>query len=286
MRRERTKVRRLGWFTALLILAGTLAGCGSGSDGPGADATPSETSTSASDTTATPSIDGRFAVGTDERKLALRCWGDGSPTVVLDAGTGTPGISEFEGSSIVRELATRTRVCSYDRAGLGMSDAAPVRKRVLDDAADDLHMLLEAAEVSGPYVLVGSSGGGFNVYHHAGRYPDEVAGLVMLDVPAGQANIPAADVPAWDSPENPEHMDYVSIERQMALNRLPIPSIPVTVITASAGQSADPSEQRVWLKGSSEPVQVVLDGGHAIYDYDPSGVLAEIVKVLERVGAN
>ncbi|MEO6201162.1 MAG: hypothetical protein ABIX44_08360, partial [Cryobacterium sp.] len=132
---------------------------------------------------------------------------------------------------------------------------------------------------------VGSSGGGFNVYHHAGRYPDEVAGLVMLDVPAGQANIPTDEVPAWDSPDNPEHMDYVAIERQMALDRLPIPSIPVTVITASAGQSADPAEQEVWLDGSSDPVHVVLDGGHAIYAFDPAGVLAEVLKVVDRADA-
>ena len=76
-------------------------------------------------------------------------------------------------------------------------------------------------------------------------------------------------------------MDYVAIERKMALNRLPIPRIPVTVVTAKEGQSADPEEQRVWLKGSSQPRQVVLDGGHVIHEDNPSGVLAEIVKVLE-----
>ena len=267
------------WWIAALLLVVALAGCGSGKDEPGASS--GETSTSAS-TIAAPSIDGRFTVDADGRKLALRCWGDGSPTVVLDAGTGTPGIAEFADSPIVQDIATRTRVCSYDRAGLGMSDAAPVRKRLLDEAADDLHELLQTANVPAPYVLVGSSGGGFNVYHHAGRYPDEVAGLVMLDVPAGQANISSADIPAWDSADNPEHMDYAAIERQMALHRLPIPSIPVTVITASAGQSADPTEQRVWLEGSSSPVQVTLEGGHAIYDYDPTGVLAEIDKILDR----
>ena len=167
--------------------------------------------------------------------------------------------------------------------GLGSSDAAPVRRRGLDDAADDLHALLEEADLDGPFVLVGSSGGGFDVYHHAGRYPDEVAGLVLLDVPAGQANIPADAVPAWDAVDNPEHMDYVAIERQMALDRLPIPSIPVTVITARAGQSADPKEQRVWLDGSSAPVQVVLEGGHGISVDNPSGVLAATLELLEHV---
>jgi pimeloyl-ACP methyl ester carboxylesterase len=77
---------------------------------------------------------------------------------------------------------------------------------VLDDAVDDLHQLLVAAKVARPYILVGSSGGGFNVYQHAGRHPNEVAGLVMLDVPRGQAKMSAEDVKAlaWDAPGNPE----------------------------------------------------------------------------------
>ena len=78
-------------------------------------------------------------------------------------------------------------------------------------------------------------------------------------------------------------MDYVAVEHQMAVERLPVPAIPVTVVTASHGQSADPGEQKVWLEGSSRPVQVILDGGHAIYDDDPDGVLAEILEVLAAV---
>jgi pimeloyl-ACP methyl ester carboxylesterase len=255
-----------------------LAGCGSG----GAEDEEATATSSEAAVLPAPSIDGLFAVS-GPRRLALKCWGEGSPTVVIDAGSGSSGITEYQDQPVVRELVARTRVCAYDRAGLGSSDAAPVRKRGLDDAAGDLHALLAEASLSGPFVLVGSSGGGFNVYHHAGRYPGEVAGVVLLDVPAGQANIPADAVPAWDALDNPEHMDYVAIERQMALDRLPIPSIPVTVVTATGGQSADPSEQRVWLHGSSEPVQVVLDGGHGISVDNPPGVLAAIVDVLERV---
>jgi len=53
------------------------------------------------------------------------------------------------------------------------------------------------------------------------------------------------------------------------------------VVTANFGQSDDPAEQRVWLEGSSRPVQVILDGGHNIYEDDPDGVLAEILAVLD-----
>ena len=263
---------------AIALVGGS---CG-GDDSPAAaeaQTGPSATTT-APDPLATPSVEGSFPVA-DGRKLALMCWGSGSPTVVLDAGTADAGISAFRFSPVLEGLAARTRVCAYDRAGLGGSDPPPPGKRYLDDAARDLHQLLDAANVPGPYVLVGSSGGGFNVFHHAGRYPDEVAGLVLLDVPAGNPDFTEADIGPWDAPENPEHMDYVAIERKMALNRLPIPRIPVTVVTAKEGQSADPEEQRVWLKGSSKPRQVVLDGGHVIHEDNPSGVLAEIVKVLE-----
>ena len=263
-----------------LAIAVVAASCGG--DAPGvaeAETGPSATTTAA-DPLATPSVEGSFPVA-DGRKLALMCWGTGSPTVVLDAGTADPGISAYRFTPLLEGLATRTRVCAYDRAGLGGSDPPPAGKRYLDDAARDLHQLLDAADVPGPYLLVGSSGGGFNVFHHAGRYPGEVAGLVLLDVPAGNPDFTEADIGAWDAPENPEHMDYVAIERQMALNRLPIPRIPVTVVTAKEGDSANPEEQRVWLKGSSKPRQVVLDGGHVIYEDNPDGVLAEVVKVLE-----
>jgi pimeloyl-ACP methyl ester carboxylesterase len=233
---------------------------------------------------ATPSVDGRFPVGDEGRLLALRCWGSGTPTVVY--GGGESGIREWSDSAITRGLVSRTRVCLYDRAGTGLSDPAPNRKRLIDDVVRDLQNLLTAARVTPPYLLVGQSGGGFNAYHYAGRYPGEVAALVLLDTPAGHATWSAADVAelAWDNPGNHEHVDYIAAERQMALHRLPIRPIPVTVVTASDGQSAEhPDEQRVWLKGSSHPVQVVLDGGHNIDHDDPACVLAEIEKVLALV---
>jgi pimeloyl-ACP methyl ester carboxylesterase len=287
------EIARVRSVVAIAAAALVAASCGGGEDaqpdqqaaGSTSAATVGDsTTTMADDPLANPSVEGSYPVG-DGRKLAIVCWGKGSPTVVLDAGSDDAGIARFRSSPMVEALAARTRVCTYDRAGLGMSDPAPDQKRNLDDAARDLHELLAAAEVPGPYLLVGSSGGGFNVYQHTGRYPDEVAGLVLLDVPKGQSNLAPEDVPAWDSPENPEHMDYVAIERQMALHRLPIPGIPVTVVTASAGQSADPKEQRVWLKGSTTPRQVVLDGGHVIYVDNPEGVIAELDRMLDTISS-
>jgi pimeloyl-ACP methyl ester carboxylesterase len=274
--------RTVGMLVLAAMTAGLVGCAGTDGTGPRASGPPSPVPTAA-DPLATPSVDGRFPVG-DGRLLALRCWGSGSPTVVY--GGGGSGIAEWSGSSITEGLVSRTRVCLYNHSGAGLSDPPPNRKRLLDDVVRDEHELLAAARISPPYLMVGQSGGGFVAYHYAGRYPGEVAGLVLLDVPAGQARMSAADVAelAWDSPGNLEHVDYVAGERQMALHRLPIPRIPVTVITARGGQSAPHfDEQRVWLQGSSHPVQVVLDGGHNIDQDDPVRVLAEIQKVLTLV---
>ena len=82
---------------------------------------------------------------------------------------------------------------------------------------------------------------------------------------------------------NPEHMDYVAVERQMATDRLRIPEIPVSVVYATGGQSASAEEQRVWLEGSSDPVLVELDGGHVIYADDPEGVRSAVEELLDSV---
>jgi pimeloyl-ACP methyl ester carboxylesterase len=81
---------------------------------------------------------------------------------------------------IVPEIAKTTRVCAYDRAGLGRSDKAPVPRTSLD-VAKDLHALLEKAHVSPPYVLAGQSFGGMNARMFAHLYPESVAGMVLID---------------------------------------------------------------------------------------------------------
>jgi pimeloyl-ACP methyl ester carboxylesterase len=224
-------------------------------------------------------IEGRFEVE-DGRSLALKCSGEGEPTVVYDAGTGSGGIEALRQAMQVKELSAVTRVCAYDRAGTGTSDPAPDHPRTVDDLVDDLHALLDAAEIAPPYLLVGSSGGGFDVYHYAGRHPDEVAGLVMDDVPAPQAAIPPSEVPAWDSPDNPEHMDYVLFEHQLAVDRLPIPAIPVTVLWATRGQSATQDDQDLWLEGSSNPQSVAVESTHDIMHGSPGAVADAISEML------
>jgi pimeloyl-ACP methyl ester carboxylesterase len=112
------------------------------------------------------------------RDLHISCTGSGSPTVILEAGLGQPGA--IMAGWIQPGVATTTKVCVYDRAGKGWSDPVDMARDGVA-IATDLHTLLERANVPGPYVLAGHSSGGVYVQVFAERYPDEVAGMVLLD---------------------------------------------------------------------------------------------------------
>lgn len=109
--------------------------------------------------------------------MHLYCAGKGAPTVLLESGLGDDLIYW---QKVQPEVAKTTRVCSYDRAGLGWSDGQP-GARDARHIAQQLHALLQAAGVSGPIVLVGASAGGFYVREFAGEFPHDVAGIVFAD---------------------------------------------------------------------------------------------------------
>jgi pimeloyl-ACP methyl ester carboxylesterase len=110
-------------------------------------------------------------------RLHLVCTGQGGPPVILEAGSGDAWLTWFR---VQPEVARVTRVCSYDRAGLGDSDPGP-RPRSRRRQVEELHTLLARAGVRPPYVLVGHSYGGINVQLFAALHPREVAGLVLVD---------------------------------------------------------------------------------------------------------
>lgn len=122
--------------------------------------------------------DGRFDVG--GRSIRLSCAGTGAPTVVIDAGMGTAPVEDPGWQAIAAQVGSVTRVCLYDRAGLGTSDPAPAGPRSSSDAAHDLHAALSAAGVKGPYLLVGHSIGGLHAQVFAAENPADTAGLVLV----------------------------------------------------------------------------------------------------------
>jgi pimeloyl-ACP methyl ester carboxylesterase len=109
--------------------------------------------------------------------LHINCLGQGSPTVILESGLAN---MSADWANVQPLVAKGTRVCAYDRAGIAWSDPGP-QPRDPGQIAGELHTLLGRAGIAGPYVLVGQSFGGLYVRMYAARYPDEVAGMVLVD---------------------------------------------------------------------------------------------------------
>jgi pimeloyl-ACP methyl ester carboxylesterase len=250
---------------------------------------------------ATPDISaphGEFAetIDTGGRALFLTCQGEGAPTVVIDHGQWG---SSADMVPLQRELSRDTRVCLYDRAGMERSDppaqstSAP---RTAADVLDDLHALLEAAGIPGPYVLIGQSAGGTFVQLYARSYPEDLAGVVAMNA------VPPADpwldesAPLMTEQERVDELAYYSggegtedFDWNTSFAQLdaagPPPAVPVLVLisTATECESADDICGRthgvyeavmeelatMWPLG----VYMTVDAGHEIY-YSPDAVAA------------
>lgn len=116
----------------------------------------------------------------DGRRVHIHCVGSGQPVTVFESGLG--GFS-LEWGEVQQRVAGHGRVCAYDRAGYGWSDPGPLPRTATRNVTE-LHRLLEAAGETPPYVLVGHSYGGIIVRLFAQYYPQEVAGVVLLDASA------------------------------------------------------------------------------------------------------
>ena len=206
----------LGWLSVLLVAV--LAACSSGGRA-----------------SAPPGSPGLVDVG--GRLLYLTCLGEGSPTVVLEAGGKgnsanwspvQPGIAEF------------TRVCAYDRAGEGYSSSVPAHHSA-EAVAHDLHALLDAARIEGPYVIVGHSFGGRLVRPFANLYPNDVVGMVLVD-PGHEAFLTRAQA-TLDPEEWRRYMEAAGgivarmQEFRFSADQGPPGDFPLAVLSASLGLS-------------------------------------------------
>ena len=206
-------------------------------------------------------FDGLVDIG--GRSLHLRCQGEGSPTVILEAGLDTDA---EVWSWLLPQISTLTRVCAYDRANLGASDTAG-KPRTGQDVAADLHALLTTANVPGPYVLVAASYGGIYDRLFAHTYPEEVAGLVLLDPTHEDEDAHLAEAlgpELWGELveqgwfESREGIDFVATTAQVkhARAELPLPSMPVVLL--SAGQPSEPVPMPDWPSKRADPVLLAL----------------------------
>jgi len=204
-RQLRSRSRRWLLYPVLAVLA--LASVGGGY----------ETVREAADAKAYPMPGQLIDVG--GHSLHLSCTGSSSPTVVLE-----PGGGEMSSNLgwITPAVARDTRVCVYDRAGRGWSEPADTPQDGTQ-IATDLHTLLQRAKVPGPYVLAGHSFGGLYVLTFAARYPDEVAGMVLVDSTApASATKPRATPPgaAGSYDVMGRVSSLVSISARLGLGRL------------------------------------------------------------------
>ena len=111
------------------------------------------------------------------RKVHVLCAGEGSPTVILEAGL--PG-SSLTWMSVFSEIAELTRVCAYDRPGYGWSQPT-TSPRTAETIVQELRVLLQSTDTQPPYILVGHSFGGLLIQLYATRFPNEFTGMVLVD---------------------------------------------------------------------------------------------------------
>jgi len=145
-------------------------------------------------------------------RLHIHCTGEGSPTVVIESGWGDMSASW---GWVQPEVAKTTRVCSYDRAGMGWSEASP-QPRTAQEYAKELHTLLAKANEPGPYVLVGHSMGGYTVIVYAHDYPAEVSGLVLVDA----QDLPTSNIAAYQPAPKPGGTPLPALLARIGLVRL------------------------------------------------------------------
>ena len=145
-------------------------------------------------------------------RLHINCTGEGSPTMVIESGWGD--FSAVWGW-VQPEVAKTTRVCTYDRAGMGWSESSP-QPRTAREFAKELHTLLEKANEPGPYVLVGHSMGGYTMRVYAHDYPEEVAGLVLVD----PQNLSTEDAATFNPAPKPGKTSLPVLMARIGLARL------------------------------------------------------------------
>lgn len=225
--------------------------------------------------------------------------GEGGPTVVFE-----PGLSQTRDTwgAIPDEVAKVTGVAVYDRAGVGESDPVSF-PRTTRQIINDLHNLLIRANVAKPYILVGHSFGGLNVRLFACQYPDEVAGMVLIDPSHEEQFMRYAELmPAekrikyirHERGANEERVDMFASAHQVKLARR-LPTIPTVIITAGIDHkntNYDRSEQihqelqasLVRLIPGSRQI-IAEKSGHFIQKDQPELVIKAIRELVEAARA-
>jgi len=242
-------------------------------------------------------LSGKFEV--NGHSLYIECLGTGSPTIVIETGEGGTA-TEF--SRIQRTLAERTTTCTYDRANNGLSEHGVPTPRTAKDVVEDLHNLLETADIPGPYLLVGHSAGGMLVQLYARTYPDQVIGVVAMN-PVPPAHPWLDEVNKIFTPEeyteeetyyhgqNGESLDYLTSSEQLATAPVP-PNVPFEMLLSTIAQCDSPMDvcgksyptyeqimkevTSAWPHGNYTQIAAI----HNMFLEKPDAVVAAVERVL------
>jgi pimeloyl-ACP methyl ester carboxylesterase len=255
-----------------------------------------------------------------DRTLRYRCAGDGTPTVIVEPGGGTSLETVFSWNReigwavIVPTIAKTTRICVYDRAGLGRSTKAPLPRTSMD-VAKDLHALLERANIAPPYVFAGQSFGGMNARMFAHLYPDSVAGMVLIDSshpdqypevakvlpPPSPGDMNYELIKGWrEGPDLSRSPEWVDLKANAALVRATgnIGNKPLIVLTQSPSWNDPfaPDDIEPAIDAVSQRLQsgltalstrgkqiIATKAGHNIQADEPQLVIDAIIDVVNQV---
>ena len=228
----------------------------------------------------------------DNRQLYGQLTGDDGPIVILEAGMGETSASW---SGIQPEVATFARVFVYDRAGMGRSDPAPT-PRSCKDIISDLRYLVTIANLHPPYILVAHSWSGFNARYFANEYPEEIAGMILIDAVHEDKYEQFAKVlneeqtaRMWaavrDPARNDEHIDRIASIEQVHANQR-VHNFPLIILTRATDE--DPQNQ-IETKLQSEFLKLSTNSkqyfskfeDHYMLNTEPDLVVAAIRQVVE-----
>ena len=191
--------------------------------------------------------------------------------MLLEHGIGARATSEMW-VAVQHQVAPFARVCRYDRAGVGKSDPPLHPHRTGTTLIEELHRLLAAADITGPYVLVGHSFGGYLVRLYAHHYPEEVVGMVLVDA--------AHEDMIGEIPLEPESLDATTIGHEVR-EAGTVGAMPLVVITRGKDRSArwEAFQQRLLALSTRSSQLIATQSDHQIPVNEPEMVVIAVQRL-------
>jgi pimeloyl-ACP methyl ester carboxylesterase len=234
-------------------------------------------------------------------QLYVQCMGQGTPTVLFEAGLGED-VSTWD--HVQPEVSQFTQTCAYDRANIGQSDQRPPTIKIsAQQIAKELHLLLLNGHIPGPYVLVGHSVGGLFMQMYACQYPQDVTGMVLIDSthPQQALQLAAALGPEFTIEarqsfpvEGMTYDDVLVIQSQVDSARDRFPNVPLIILARSIfkpGPSWTAEQLRnVWMnlqtdlskRSSKGKLIIASNSSHFIQNDRPDLVIQSIHQVIQE----